>query len=108
MKHRRHALPRPPHELITKLAMNRQRRIDMLLSHGTICVYCGATCDKATQDHVQPVSRGGRDLPENILPACRECNQRKGNRSVVEFAPSCPPDAPIHQIILEHPHYQWA
>jgi 5-methylcytosine-specific restriction endonuclease McrA len=30
---------------------------------------------------VHPVSRGGRDIWENVVSACYACNSRKGNRT---------------------------
>ena len=62
------------------------------------CLYCGNEfrgCD-LTRDHVQPVSRGGRDVWENVVSACRRCNQHKGNRLLEEInlellaLPFCP------------------
>ena len=46
------------------------------------CLYCGQTffISELTRDHVHPVSRGGRDVWENVVTACRRCNQHKGNR----------------------------
>ena len=44
------------------------------------CQYCGAEED-LTLDHVFPRSRGGRHNWENVITACRTCNQRKGNRT---------------------------
>lgn len=32
-----------------------------------------------TVDHVLPLSRGGDNSPENLVAACRACNQWKGN-----------------------------
>lgn len=107
MRHRHRASPRFPHGLALKLAMRHQKRLGMLLDHGAVCVYCGDARNKVTQDHAQPVSRGGRDLPENILPACQRCNQRKGAQSVAKFARSCPPNAPIHEILQRHRQW-WA
>ena len=48
-----------------------------------ICLYCGEACRRAelTRDHVQPVSRGGRDVWQNVVTACWRCNVRKGNRT---------------------------
>lgn len=45
------------------------------------CAYCGATLPSAqlTRDHVEPVSRGGRDVWMNVVTACRHCNQKKDN-----------------------------
>lgn len=34
---------------------------------------------KLTKDHLVPRSRGGTTTPENIVPACEECNQKKAN-----------------------------
>ncbi len=48
-----------------------------------LCLYCGRECPRGvlTRDHVQPVSRGGRDTWENVVSACFACNSRKGNRT---------------------------
>ena len=47
------------------------------------CQYCGDTPGRAelTMDHVVPRSRGGSTDWENVVIACRSCNQRKGNRT---------------------------
>ncbi|MCB1959670.1 MAG: HNH endonuclease [Rhodocyclaceae bacterium] len=46
------------------------------------CAYCSVTLagNQLTRDHIQPVSRGGRDVWMNVVTACRACNQRKDNR----------------------------
>lgn len=44
------------------------------------CQYCGSHAD-LTLDHVMPRSRGGRHNWDNVITACRVCNQRKGNRT---------------------------
>ena len=51
------------------------------------CLYCGKQFDRCelTRDHVQPISRGGRDIWENVVTACRRCNQYKGNRLLDEI-----------------------
>ena len=48
-----------------------------------LCLYCGRECHRPqlTRDHVLPVSRGGRDVWENVVAACFQCNSRKGNRT---------------------------
>ena len=48
-----------------------------------LCLYCGNTYPRSTltRDHVQPVSKGGRDIWENVVTACYHCNSRKGNRT---------------------------
>src|ERR1019366_2579273 len=37
------------------------------------CAYCGTKTD-LEQDHVVPISRGGSNAIENILPSCPSCN----------------------------------
>lgn len=44
------------------------------------CAYCPAPAD--TWDHVQPLARGGRTVPGNIVPACRPCNASKGKKAL--------------------------
>ena len=49
----------------------------------SLCLYCGREFSRMalTRDHVQPVSKGGRDIWENVVSACIHCNSRKGNRT---------------------------
>ena len=48
-----------------------------------LCLYCGRTFSRPqlTRDHVQPISRGGRDIWENVVSACFPCTSRKGGRT---------------------------
>ncbi|ARN73464.1 HNH endonuclease [Oceanicoccus sagamiensis] len=50
------------------------------------CMYCGHffSAKELTRDHIIPSSRGGRDVWENVVAACRRCNQHKGNRKLHE------------------------
>lgn len=52
----------------------------------SMCMYCGQTFANAalTRDHIQPLSRGGADTWENVVSACRRCNQRKDSRTLEE------------------------
>ena len=45
------------------------------------CLYCGDyfTFAELSRDHVFPSSRGGEDKWENVVAACKRCNQRKGD-----------------------------
>lgn len=43
------------------------------------CAYCRKE-GKLEMDHVIPISKGGPTTKENIVPACRSCNSKKGNR----------------------------
>ncbi|WDS36312.1 MAG: HNH endonuclease [Pseudoxanthomonas sp.] len=48
-----------------------------------LCLYCGQQFSRQllTRDHVLPVSKGGRDIWENVVSACFHCNSRKSNRT---------------------------
>lgn len=50
---------------------------------GHLCLYCGNQFSRyqLTRDHVVPISRGGRDVWENVVAACLACNVRKGSRT---------------------------
>ena len=42
------------------------------------CAYCGSEED-LTIDHVVPRSKGGMDIPENMVWCCESCNQNKAH-----------------------------
>ncbi|MDR2013902.1 MAG: HNH endonuclease, partial [Rhodanobacter sp.] len=48
-----------------------------------LCLYCGHPFHRGelTRDHVQPMSKGGRDVWSNVVTACWSCNVKKGNRT---------------------------
>lgn len=56
----------------------------LVAAYGPHCAYCGGP-GPLTIDHVVPRSRGGTDAWENLLPACRACNQTKGNQTPEEW-----------------------
>jgi endonuclease I len=53
-------------------------------------VYCGATAEESGAhlhlDHLRPASKGGADVAENLVTACRRCNTARGNMSVAQWA----------------------
>lgn len=63
----------------------------ILSIYGNRCIYCGDS-KRLTRDHVIPITRGGKDEPENIVPACHQCNSRKKNKLFSEWGGS---DKPI-------------
>jgi 5-methylcytosine-specific restriction endonuclease McrA len=50
---------------------------------GYLCLYCGQhfMVRDLTRDHVRPLSQGGGDLWQNVVSACRRCNNHKGGRT---------------------------
>ena len=47
---------------------------------GRQCICCGSEASP-TQDHIVPISKGGRHHPTNLQPLCRRCNERKQART---------------------------
>jgi len=47
------------------------------------CQYCGSQPrgNELTLDHIIPKSRGGKNTWENLVSACKKCNQKKGSRT---------------------------
>lgn len=43
------------------------------------CHWCGGTfaADDLTMDHIIPVTRGGKSSRNNVVPCCKECNNKK-------------------------------
>lgn len=78
------------------------RREQLYRDQCGICHYCCQFVDYGdwTIDHMQPRSRGGSNLKDNIVGACRSCNEEKGSRTVFEFVTSslvslnAPPQSP--------------
>jgi 5-methylcytosine-specific restriction endonuclease McrA len=49
---------------------------------GHQCQYCGRRTGLMTADHVLPKASGGEESWENLVCACHECNNRKGDRNL--------------------------
>jgi len=56
---------------------------------GHKCAYCRKK-GPLTQDHLIPLSKGGDHSKENVVPACRSCNSRKGTKSLPDFLKKYP------------------
>ncbi len=44
-----------------------------------LCHYCGKkfTFKQLTMDHLVPLARGGRSTRDNLVPSCKNCNNKK-------------------------------
>jgi 5-methylcytosine-specific restriction enzyme A len=53
-----------------------------------VCYYCDKEVGRInlTMDHIVPLSRGGKSKKGNIVPACKECNNRKKYLLPIEWA----------------------
>lgn len=49
------------------------------------CVYCGKQNIPLEIEHIIPKSRGGSNRVDNLGIACRNCNEKKGNKTAEEF-----------------------
>lgn len=67
------------------------------------CQYCGIKSSELTVDHIIPKSRGGQDSWENMVAACRECNNKKGNHSPEEASLRLlsKPEKPNHILFIQ-------
>ena len=51
------------------------------------CHYCGGTFkpSELTMDHIVPIIRGGFTTKGNVVPACKECNNKKKYMLPIEW-----------------------
>ena len=51
------------------------------------CYYCGCQVahPQLTMDHLVPLSRGGRSTKDNLVPSCKDCNNKKKTMLPVEW-----------------------
>jgi 5-methylcytosine-specific restriction endonuclease McrA len=51
-----------------------------------LCLYCGGRflARDLSRDHVTPLSRGGQDTWNNVVTACKRCNNHKAGRTPEE------------------------
>lgn len=76
------AIPAQNRKRLTK----QERRIVYNKMDGH-CAYCGRKLQYANMqvDHVVPLRKGGPDVLDNMLPACRSCNHYKDTLTVQQF-----------------------
>lgn len=62
-----------------------QEWLNILEKYNHRCAYCDIEFDcenLPTKDHLIPISRGGHNIKENVVPACQSCNSRKSNKMI--------------------------
>jgi len=77
----------------TKTRKNLSNRLNapslrnVLVRDEFMCQYCGVHIGmrSGTRDHVIPRSKGGLDVIENVVAACKRCNSTKDNLSLRDF-----------------------
>jgi HNH endonuclease len=55
----------------------------LFVRDGHVCMYCGEQFQTSllTRDHIMPKAQGGADKWDNVITACKHCNNKKGNRT---------------------------
>ena len=69
----------------TSATLTFQQWVEKLDLFAWCCAYCGRADLLLTIDHKVPLSRGGKHVIGNVVPACGPCNSSKGTRSVQAF-----------------------
>lgn len=64
----------------------RFSRQNVYLRDNYTCQYCGRKFkyDDLTYDHIIPQCKGGKTTWDNITTCCKECNHKKGSKSMEE------------------------
>lgn len=85
---------------LTALRRSRLRGVESTLTNAEweaikqrfdhCCAYCGEQ-RKLTRDHVIPISKGGSNTADNVVPACKPCNSRKN---------AGPPPVPVQTMLF--------
>jgi len=68
-------------EIINTLTANEWA--DILEQYNYRCAYCDVEFEvenMPTKDHIIPLTKGGHNTKENIVPACKSCNSKKYNK----------------------------
>lgn len=65
--------------------LTREQWQEIKQNFGHACAYCGKVLERLEMDHVIPLSKGGTHTKENIVPACRKCNAKKGAGGAMPF-----------------------
>lgn len=72
-------------ELDKNIEYPREDWRDAMIHFSRSCAFCGkpegrAKVDRMDFDHLVPISKGGKTVRENVIPACRTCNRGRGAR----------------------------
>ncbi len=61
----------------------KKNRLIVLEASQYTCHYCKGPANEA--DHIIPVSMGGGNEIENLLPCCKSCNSTRQNKTMVRL-----------------------
>lgn len=68
------------------------------------CVYChvSSTAYDLVPDHVIPMSGGGPNTPDNIVPSCSRCNSRKAQYGAITERELRVDPIGSHEVVISH------
>ena len=66
------------------MGLGKKLRFEVFKRDKFTCQYCGRAAPDIILhvDHIEPVSKGGKDDLFNLVTSCRDCNLGKGNRQL--------------------------
>jgi hypothetical protein len=67
---------------MAQVAVNACRNDVMMKTKG-LCFYCGEEANSV--DHFIPLTSGGKDEIDNLVPACKSCNNSKKHHSIEQW-----------------------
>jgi 5-methylcytosine-specific restriction endonuclease McrA len=82
------------HKVTSNSSFTFDQWLELLVEFNHQCAYCGRSDVPLTMDHRVAIVNGGHHTKDNIVPACRPCNSRKGAKDpslfklVVQRAPA--------------------
>ena len=84
-----------------KIVLSRK---NILRRDGYKCQYCSRGDVTLTIDHIVPKSKGGDDTWENLVAACVNCNNKKGDHTPEESKMTLhkKPTKPSHITFMKH------
>lgn len=64
---------------------------NLLTAEHVKCFYCDRELptEERVGDHFVPLSKGGEHCVENLVPACRSCNQEKSDKMPGDYIAEC-------------------
>lgn len=68
---------------LERLKMTDSLRYDILKRDGYKCQICGVTAKEGAKlhvDHIKPIAKGGKTVPENLQTLCDRCNLGKSDK----------------------------
>jgi hypothetical protein len=72
------------------MSISKRLRFEVFKRDGFRCAYCGKTPPQVTleADHIIPKASGGKDVLDNLVSACFDCNRGKAHISLEKIPQS--------------------